>query len=112
MFRFLVALYIISFWSTLTWKHVLWAALVAILTFPLKKLWDWWIERFWDAFKTSFKAGFKQTPAGQEFFKSFYAKRAEKDIALVKQHPELEPMLHCKICFGKGCEDCGGTGWA
>jgi len=80
--------------------------------FPLKKIWDWWLERFWTAFWISFKSGFKQTPAGQAFFQEFYKKRAEKDTEIVREHPELAEMLHCKECLGKGCEDCGGTGWA
>jgi hypothetical protein len=80
--------------------------------FPLKKLWDWWTDRFWIVFKTSFTAQFKKTPGGQAFYKAFYEGRAKKDIETVKEHPELEPVLHCKECQGKGCEHCGGTGWA
>jgi hypothetical protein len=111
MFRFLLALYILSYWPHITWKHVIWAGVIAIMTYPLKKIWDWWLEEFWTAFWLSFKAGFKQTPGGQEFLKAYHEARAKKDAQIAKEHPELEPLLHCKKCQGKGCEDCGGTGW-
>jgi len=119
IFRFLAALYIISFWPQLTWKHAVWAAVIAVATFPLKKLWDWWTERFWQAFKLSFMASFKKTEGGKEFMKAFYESRAKRDAEAIKEHPELKEMLTCKTCGGTGsppvwtgsfCEDCGGTG--
>jgi len=95
-----------------SYTHWLWAGLGALAMFPLKKLWDWWIERFWTAFWMGFKENFKKTPEGQAWLKQYYEARAAKDAELAKQHPEIEPMLHCKECQGKGCEHCGGTGWA
>lgn len=112
LFRFLVAFYFISVWPHITWSHVLWAAFIAVMTWPLKKLWDLWVGKFWEAFKTSFMAGFKNTPEGREFLNQFYKARAEKDVKIVHEHPELAKMLKHKDCDGKGCEDCGGTGWA
>jgi len=93
------------------WTHVLWAGIGAALMFPLKKIWDWWLSEFFTGLWYGFKAGFKQTPEGQEFFKKYYDARAKKDTEIVAKHPELEKLLHCKSCQGKGCEDCGGTGW-
>jgi hypothetical protein len=94
------------------WSHWVWAGIGAAVVFPLKMLWDWYLSKFWTAFLLSFKAGFKQTPAGQTFFKAFYESRAKKDAQIAEKHPELEKMLRCKECGGKGCEACGGTGWA
>lgn len=117
-FRFFLALYVISIWPQITWKHAIWAALIAVLTFPLKKLWDWWTDKFWEAFKLSFMASFKKTEGGQQFMKAFYEGRAKRDAATLKDHPELKDMLTCKSCVGTGkgilgiCEDCGGTGLA
>src|SRR5271163_2779018 len=116
IFRFFLALYVISFWPQLTWRHALWAAVIAIATFPLKKLWDWWADRAWQAFKISFMASFKKSEGGKVFMKSFYEGRAKKDAAILKEHPELKDMLTCKTCGGSGtlfqlpCADCGGTG--
>lgn len=112
MFRFLIALYVLTVWPHITLSHVLWAAFVALATFPLKKLWDWWSERFWESFKATFLASFKKTPGGAEFMRAFYESRAKKDAEVAREHPELEKLLHCKECGGKGCEECGGTGWA
>src|SRR5271154_1864024 len=98
IFRFFLALYVISFWPQLTWRHALWAAVIAIATFPLKKLWDWWTDRFWQAFKTSFMASFKKTEGGQAFMKNFYQSRAAKDKAILQSHPELKDVLTCKSC--------------
>jgi hypothetical protein len=122
-FRFFLALYVISFWPQLTWRHAVWAAVIAILTFPLKKLWDWWADRFWQAFKLSFMASFKQSESGKQFMKAFYESRAKRDAEAIKAHPELKDMLTCKVCSGSGmanvgnyaadlglCENCGGTG--
>lgn len=79
--------------------------------FPLKKIWDWWIERQWTAFWLAFKAAFKSTESGKKWVAAFYEGRAKADIEAVKEHPELAEMLHCKQCQGKGCDNCGGTGW-
>jgi hypothetical protein len=97
-------------------SHWLWAGLGALAIWPLKHVWDNWIEKFWTAFWISFKAGFKQTPAGQEFLKAYHDSRAKKDKEILAAHPELQPMLTCKTCGGTGkgvlgmCEDCYGTG--
>lgn len=112
MFRFLLVFCIISFWPQLTWRHAVWAAVVAIATFPLKKLWDWWSERFWLAFKTSFMEAFKKSEGGAAFMKAFYEGRAKKDQEVVREHPELAEVLKCKSCNGNGCDKCGNTGWA
>jgi hypothetical protein len=111
MYRFLLILFILSVWPHVTFKHLLWAAFIALATFPLKKLWDWWAGSFWESFKVSFMESFKKTPGGQEFLKAYHDARAKKDTEIVKEHPELEKLLHCKECQGKGCENCGGTGW-
>src|SRR5271168_3981597 len=71
-----------------TWRHAIWAAVIAIATFPLKKLWDWWADRAWQAFKASFMASFKKTEGGQVFLKSFYESRAARDKAAIESHPE------------------------
>ena len=93
------------------WSHLLWAGIGAALMFPLKKIWDSWISEFWTGLWVGFKAGFQKTPAGQEFFKTYHDARAKKDAEIVTKYPELEKLLHCKECQGKGCEECGGTGW-
>jgi|SRR5208337_687454 len=111
LFRFLVAFYFISIWPHITWNHVFWAAFVAAITWPLKKLWDAWATQFWAVFKVSFLARFKQTPQGQQFIEEFHKAKSAKCEALIKEHPELEKVLQCKTCGGKGCDDCGGTGW-
>jgi|SRR5271156_1073190 len=93
------------------WTHLFWAGVGASLMFPLKMIWDSWLSKFWTAFWLSFKAGLKQTPEGQQFFKSYHEARAKKDAEIAAAHPEIEKLLHCKECQGKGCEECGGTGW-
>jgi hypothetical protein len=93
------------------WSHWVWAGIGAFAVWPIKKIWDNWIEKFWTAFWITFKEGFRKTPAGQEFLKAYHEARAKKDAQIAKEHPELEPLLHCKECQGKGCENCGGTGW-
>jgi hypothetical protein len=92
-------------------SHWVWAGLGALAIWPLKHIWENWIEKFWTAFWISFKTGFKQTPGGAEFLKSYHDARAAQDQKVAAEHPELADMLHCKKCSGKGCDDCGGTGW-
>src|SRR5277367_5393315 len=112
------------------WSHWIYAGLGAFAMFPVRALWDWYIARWWKVFWITFKAGFKQSPAGKTFMDSFYAGRAKKDMEIVAQHPELKDTLQCEKCHGTGvsgkmyagqgdiqagdivCDDCGGTGWA
>jgi hypothetical protein len=130
MWRFIIALYLISVWPHLTLKHVLWAGFIALITWPLKKLWDWWSEKFWASFKLSFMASFEKTEGGSQFMKAFRESRGKKEAEIVKQHPEQTDLLRCKECNGTGikgvmhagfgdmhegdivCNHCGGTGWA
>jgi len=107
-------------------SHWIWAGLGALAVWPIKHVWENWIEKFWTAFWLGFKANFKKTPAGKQFFDAYHQSRAKKDAEIAKEHPELEEMLHCKKCNGTGtkgtmltpygmgdlvCDDCGGTGW-
>ena len=111
LFRFPTMLYFVTFWPRISWSQVFWAALAAAATWLLKKLWDAWSEQSWTVFKTSYTAGLKKTPEGQRLIEEFHKAKAEKCMKIVKEHPELEKMLQCKACGGKGCDDCGGTGW-
>jgi hypothetical protein len=118
MFRFLLAFYFISIWPHITWTHVFWAAFIAMISWPLKKLWETFAEKFWGGFKAGVLAQLKKTPEGQQTLSSFFKARADKDQEMVKEHPELKKVLICKTCNGVGsivdeqCDDCGGTGWA
>lgn len=97
-------------------SHWIYAGLGALAVWPLKHVWETWIEKFWKAFWISFKAGFKTTPEGKQFFDSYHQARAKKDAEILKSHPELKDLLTCSTCHGIGrlgvliCEECGGTG--
>jgi hypothetical protein len=40
----------------LTWGHLIWAALVALLLWPLNKLWDWFGYWVWHSFDLNMEA--------------------------------------------------------
>lgn len=92
----------------ISWTHILWTGFIALMIWPAKKIGDWVIEKFWDGFIM----GFKNSPGGKDFFSAFYTARAKKDQEIAAKHPELTDVLHHKACAGKGCADCGMTGWS
>ena len=84
-------------WPHISIPHILWAAGGAFLVYPVSKLWEMWVSKFWRGFWIGLKAGFKDTPAGKQiadaFMASYNKAKTERKTKFVAKHPELKEAL-------------------
>jgi hypothetical protein len=71
--------------------HWLYAGVIAVLLFPLKKLVEWMEENFWRGFKAGFLKSFKQTEFGKAYMETYEKKKAEQDAKLKAEFPDYKP---------------------